>query len=59
MLVTLLIASLTGSVFGGTMILLDRGSMKYALPLGAFLAAGALIATHVGQRLLTWYLGLY
>ena len=59
MLVTLLIASLTGSVFGGAMILLNRGSMKYALPLGSFLAAGALIATHVGQPLLEWYLRFY
>ena len=59
MLVTLLIASLAGSVFGGGMILLNRGSMKYALPLGSFLAAGALIATHLGQRLLSWYLGFY
>ena len=59
MLVTLLIASLAGSVFGGGMILLNRGSMKYALPLGSFLAAGALITTHVGQRLLEWYLGFY
>ena len=59
MLVTLLIASLAGSVFGGGMILLHRGSMKYALPLGSFLAAGALITTHVGQRLLSWYLGFF
>ena len=59
MLVTLLIASLAGSVFGGGMILLNRGSMKYALPLGSFLAAGTLIATHVGQPLLEWYLGFY
>ena len=59
MLVTLLIASLAGSVFGGGMILLNRGSIKYALPLGSFLAAGALIATHLGQRLLSWYLGFY
>ena len=59
MLVTLLIASLAGSAFGGGMILLDRGSMKYALPLGSFLAAGALIATHVGRPLLEWYGGFY
>ncbi len=59
MLVTLLIASLAGSVFGGGMILLNRGSIKYALPLGSFLAAGALIVTHVGQRLLSWYLEFY
>ena len=59
MLVTLLIASLAGSVVGGVMILLNRGSLKYALPLGSFLAAGALIATQVGRPLLEWYLGFY
>ena len=59
MLVTLLIASLTGSMFGGGMILMGRGGMKYALPLGSFLAAGALIATHGGQPLLSWYLAFY
>ncbi len=59
MLVTLLIASLAGSVVGGGMILMNRGSMKYTLPLGSFLAAGALIATHAGQPLLDWYLGFY
>lgn len=59
MLVTLLTASLTGSIVGGAMILADRGNMKYALPLGSFLAAGAVVATHVGYPLLEWYLGFY
>lgn len=59
MLVTLLLASLTGSVVGGGMILLQRGNMKYALPLGSFLAAGALAATHIGRALLDWYVGFY
>ena len=59
MLVTLLIASFAGSIIGGGMIAVDRGNMKYALPLGSFLAVGAVIATHVGYRLLTWYLGFY
>ena len=59
MLITLLIASLAGSVVGGAMMLLNRGGMQYALPLGSFLAAAALISTHVGQSLLDWYLGFY
>ncbi|HCE04189.1 MAG TPA: hypothetical protein DEQ98_13230 [Acidobacteria bacterium] len=59
MLVTLLIASFAGSIIGGGMIAVDRGNMKYALPLGSFLAVGAVIATHVGYPLLTWYLGFY
>ena len=32
--------------------------MKYALPFGCFLAAGAAIAASTGARLLDWYLGL-
>jgi leader peptidase (prepilin peptidase)/N-methyltransferase len=59
MLVTLLTASFAGSIIGGGMIAVDRGNMKYALPLGSFLAVGAVIATHVGYPLLTWYLGFY
>ena len=59
MLVTLLTASLTGSIIGGAMIAVDRGNMKYALPLGSFLAVGAVVATHVGYPLLEWYLGFY
>ena len=59
MLVTLFIASLAGSLFGGGMILLNRGTMKYALPLGSFLAVGALVAMQVGQPLVEWYVGFY
>mgnify|MGYP001200660025 FL=1 len=59
MLVTLLIASLSGSLFGVGMMLVQRGGMRYALPLGSFLAAAALIATHVGQPLVEWYGAFY
>lgn len=58
-LVTLLLASLTGSAVGGGMVMFDRRHMKYPLPLGSFLAAGAVIAMHLGQPLLAWYVGLY
>jgi leader peptidase (prepilin peptidase)/N-methyltransferase len=59
MLVTLLLASLAGSLIGGAMIVVDRGNMKYALPLGSFLALGAIVATHVGYPLLEWYVRFY
>ena len=36
------------SFIGGGMIAVDRGNMKYALPLGSFLAVGAVIAPPVG-----------
>jgi leader peptidase (prepilin peptidase)/N-methyltransferase len=58
-LVTLMIASLTGSVVGLGMMAAGRGTMKYALPFGCFLAVGAVIAATVGPPLLDWYLGLF
>lgn len=58
-LVTLVLASLLGSIVGGGMIVARKGSLKYALPFGTFLAVAALVATVAGDALLTWYLGFY
>ena len=55
-IVTLMMASVAGSIVGVTLIALRKGNMKYALPFGTFLAMGAAIAATVGQELLTWYL---
>ena len=55
-IVTLMLASVAGSFVGVILIALRRGSMKYALPFGTFLATGAAIAATVGQELLTWHL---
>jgi leader peptidase (prepilin peptidase) / N-methyltransferase len=56
-LVTLMMASLAGSVVGLLLIALRRGTMKYALPFGTFLALGAALAATLGPRVLDWYLG--
>jgi len=58
-LVTLMMASLAGSVVGLALIVSKRGGMKYALPFGTFLALGAAAAATVGQSALAWYLGLF
>jgi leader peptidase (prepilin peptidase) / N-methyltransferase len=58
-LVTLMMASLSGSVIGVAVIIGRRGDMKYALPFGTFLALGAVAAATVGDWLLTWYIGLW
>ena len=55
-LVTLMMASFAGSIIGVLMIAMRRGSLKYALPFGTFLAMGAALAATVGQSLLDWYL---
>jgi leader peptidase (prepilin peptidase)/N-methyltransferase len=59
MLVTLFLASFAGSIIGIAMMTGGRGGMKTALPFGTFLAIGALVASVVGEQLLTWYLGFY
>jgi leader peptidase (prepilin peptidase) / N-methyltransferase len=57
-LVTLMMASFAGSGVGLALIVMRRGSMKYALPFGTFLAMGAALAAVFGSSLLDWYLGL-
>src|SRR5262245_12875981 len=55
-LVTLFMASLSGSLLGVILIAAHRGGMKHALPFGTFLALGAALAATVGSPLLDWYL---
>ena len=59
MILTLILASFAGSLFGGVMIVSGRGGMQAALPFGTFLAVGALIAAVAGEPIVTWYLGFY
>ncbi len=58
-LLTLVLASFSGAVIGLAMIAGQRGSMKYALPFGTFLAIGALVAMLAGQPIIDWYVGFY
>jgi leader peptidase (prepilin peptidase)/N-methyltransferase len=59
MLVTLILASFTGSVVGLALIASGRGGMKLALPFGTFLAVAALVAAVAGDPLLAWYVSFY
>lgn len=58
-LLTLLLASLVGSLVGVTLIVSGRGGLKYVLPFGTFLALGALVASLAGEPLVAWYLSFY
>jgi leader peptidase (prepilin peptidase)/N-methyltransferase len=58
-LVTLVLSSFLGSVVGIGIIAARRGTLKYALPFGTFLAIGALTAGLTGDALLDWYLAWY
>jgi len=59
MLLTLVFASLTGSVVGVAIIAARRGDLKAALPFGTFLAVGALVAAVGGNAFLDWYVSFY
>jgi len=58
-LLTLVFASLTGSLAGGLLIASGKGGMKYALPFGTFLAVGALVAATWGEPITDWYFAFY
>lgn len=58
-LLTLVFASFTGSLVGGLMIASGRGTMKYELPFGTFLAVGAVLAATWGDPVAEWYFAFY
>jgi leader peptidase (prepilin peptidase)/N-methyltransferase len=58
-LLTLVLASMSGAVIGLAMMALQRGTMKYALPFGTFLAIGAVVAMLAGQPIIDWYASFY
>jgi leader peptidase (prepilin peptidase)/N-methyltransferase len=58
-LLTLIVASFTGSLAGVLIIATGRGDMKLALPFGTFLAVGAVFAATWGDPIVAWYMGFY
>jgi leader peptidase (prepilin peptidase)/N-methyltransferase len=55
-LVALFMASFLGSVIGIALVVITRDRV-YLIPLGSFLAIGALGAASVGDPLIAWYVG--
>lgn len=54
----LLLSSILGSLIGIIMMVVFKRGLKYAVPYGPFLAAGAIVYLFWGERILNWYLGL-
>jgi leader peptidase (prepilin peptidase)/N-methyltransferase len=59
MLLTVLLASVTGTVVGLLAIALRGRDLRYALPLGTFLGAAGVLVVFLGDALLGWYRGLF
>ena len=58
-LLTLLMASLLGSLAGLAVLAAGRGDVRYPLPFGSFLAVAAFASTIVGDELIAWYAAFY
>jgi leader peptidase (prepilin peptidase)/N-methyltransferase len=59
MLLAVLVGTAAGAVVGLALVAAGRGSGRTKLPLGTFLAAGALVALFAADPLLSWYATLY
>ncbi len=57
--VTLVLSSCSGALVGAALMSRAREGIRYALPFGTFLSFGALVASLVGEPLVTWYLSFY
>jgi leader peptidase (prepilin peptidase)/N-methyltransferase len=57
-ILTLILASVGGSLAGVLLLVTQRGNLKAAIPFGTFLAAGALVASLYGEPLVAWYFNL-
>ena len=55
--VTLMVASLIGSLIGVGIMLYQRADTKLAIPFGPFLAGGALVSLFFGDRIFAFYFG--
>ena len=57
-MLTLILASVGGSLGGVLILISQRGNLKAPIPFGTFLAAGALAASLYGEPLVAWYVNL-
>jgi len=58
-LLTLVLSSFVGALFGVAVMATRRESLRYALPFGTFLALAAFIVMLTGDRMINWYLGYF
>lgn len=58
-ILTLMLGSLVGALVGVFFIVRRKKDLQFALPFGTFLAPAAFIALLWGDRIISWYLGLY
>jgi leader peptidase (prepilin peptidase)/N-methyltransferase len=52
---TIFVASATGTLIGGTLMLFAQKNLKFAVPFGPFLSVGAIAYLFFGPELIFWY----
>lgn len=58
-ILTLLLASVVGAMFGLLLVAFRGKDMKFAMPFGSFIAPAAFVSLIWGDPLITWYLSLF
>ena len=58
LLLTLVLASASGSLFGVAVMVTGRGGWQSKLPFGTFIAGAAILVLFVGRSWLAWYAGV-
>jgi prepilin signal peptidase PulO-like enzyme (type II secretory pathway) len=53
-IMTLMLASIAGSMVGLAVIVLGRGDLQHTMPFGTFLAVGATVSAVAGRPLFEW-----
>jgi leader peptidase (prepilin peptidase) / N-methyltransferase len=54
-IVTIMLASISGALVGVILLLAQKGDKQYPLPFGTFLSAAALVASFFGDAWMDWY----
>jgi leader peptidase (prepilin peptidase)/N-methyltransferase len=55
----MLLSFILGSIAGLVLIMLNLKKMKDAIPFGPFIALGSVISLFMGDRIISWYWGLF
>ncbi len=58
-ILTLILASFSGALIGVFLLFRQKKSLQFALPFGSFLAPAAFVSLLWGEKIITWYLGLF
>jgi len=58
-LLALFLAFLIGAIIGLGLIILKKKTIKSELPFGPFLILGIYLALFLGEKIISWYFGLF